>query len=115
MKIDAIKTIVAVLISALCTYGFSLYDIVSHNLLFLIVCFVEFAAVLTMGLGVSISGMRTMANVKVLSWLFFIGGFIGNLIIAFCGAPTPAIILVNGALMTVYLLVVSSLVKASRK
>jgi hypothetical protein len=115
MKLDKIKIIVAVLISALCTYGLSLFDNVSHNILFLIVCLIEFGATLTMALGIDISGMRTMTNIKVSSWLFFLTGFIANLAIGIFGGTTPAIILVNGGLMTIFLMVISSLIKASRK
>lgn len=115
MKFDLIKTIIAVLFSALIAYGLSFCIGFKFNLLYPIVAFIELAVIMVTAMGLNVTWMQTMANIKIISWIFFFAALILNLIFALLPVTQPLFIIANGLLVLVFLLSVYSMAKARKE
>lgn len=115
MKLNPVKTAIAVLFGSLIAYSMSFFNSFAGNLLFPIACGVESAIIMTIAMALELSWMRTMTNIKITSWLFFVALLILNLIFGFVGVSTPLFIILNGAITLIYILIVYSLGKASKE
>ena len=114
MKFNVVKTIIAIAASLLIAYAMYAYDKSGNGWLLPIVTFIESAVLLTCALGIKFEWLRTMANIKIASWGFFMICLVMNVI--FSGKPfsVPAFIISNGAVFLVVSLIIYSLTKANK-
>ena len=105
MKINVFKTCLAVLAAALISYALSLCECFQDNLLFPIGVFILLSIILLLALAVGFTWLRTMANVKILSWVFFALVLVLNVIYAHTGVAVSTFIISNGLIMLFYALI----------
>lgn len=115
MKLDVVKTAVAVLLGALVAYMLSFCGVFAFVPTLPLICGIEFSIILTVALGLELSWMRTMANIRIVSWLFFVALLALNLILAFVCLSMPFFIIANGFATLIYILIVYSLGKNAKK
>ena len=109
MKINVFKTCLAVFAAALISYALSLCECFKDDILFPIGVFCLLAVLLALALAVDFTWLRTMANVRILSWVFFALILILNIIYAHAGVAVSTFIISNGLIMLFYALVVYSI------
>lgn len=114
MKINPVKSAIAIAISSLLTYG--IYT--SHegeNKIFLGVgSFIFLILTLVMTIGVSFEFSRTSTNIKYVSGLFFLIALFSNLFYTFIYFSIPSYIIINGILMSLFILLTYSINKAKQ-
>ncbi|MCW2260124.1 MULTISPECIES: hypothetical protein [Sphingobacterium] len=114
MKIDLVKTIIAVAVSSLIAYGFNMFS-VSFNkdlltfgsLLFLIIT-------LTFTIGIRFDLPRTTSLIRTISIIFFAIAFFSNLTFSFTDFKEASYIIVNGILFLIFVLSVYSINRAKQ-
>lgn len=115
MKIDWIKTLIAVLINALMVYG--MYVTCSSDTLRDILIGVS-AVVLTITgvftLGVSVEGERSAIMVKIVSGIFYAVLLVVNWIFTVVEFTIPLFIIINGILLLLYALVIVSMARTKQ-
>lgn len=112
MKIDIVKTIIAIALSALIAYA--CYSISNYDSLRWIVTIGAFIAIgvpLFLALGATTSNPRGSVLLSVTSWVVALVMIGTNVVFAFCEFSTPAYIITNGIILLVYLLIYRSLYK----
>lgn len=114
MKFDIVKTIIAVAASALIAYGMYTWCISDKGYLLSIVSSVEIAILLISAIGIKIEWLRSMANVKIVSWIFFVAVLTINIIFSRNEFSTPAFIITNGCTLLLFMLISYSLIKANK-
>lgn len=114
MKIDFIKTVIAIALSSLIAYGFFAFNtsinknlLTYGSLLFLIVT-------LMMTIGVSFNLPRTTSLIRTVSAIFFGIAFFSNLLFSFVNFKAEIYIIVNGILFLIYGLTTYSISKAKQ-
>lgn len=114
MKIDFVKSLIAIAVSALITYG--LYSIgENENKLLLSTGSIIFLALtLTVAIGVNFKFPRTTSNIRVVSGIFFIIALASNIIFSFFNFSTPSYVIANGILLLIYILIVYSIYKVKQ-
>ena len=113
MKINSIPTIIAAAISALIAYALYAFCKTEGQELLLAICGgISMFVTLATCLGVRFPEGRTSANVAVLGGVFFALLLIAQLVFAFVPFTTPALIIVDGLLLLVFLLVAYGVTKA---
>lgn len=114
MKINAVKTIIAVLISALISYGlYRMYD-GSHGLLLCLGSFLSLAAMLITTIGATFKQGRTSVNIKVVAGIFFLISLISNLIFSFKNFSESGYIITNGIILLIFVLTTYSIYSARK-
>lgn len=114
MKFDIVKTIIAVAASALIAYGMYTWCVLNKGLLLSAVSFTEMAILLISAIGIKIEWLRSMANVKIVSWIFFIAVLVMNIIFSHNEFSTPAFVISNGCTLLLFMLISYSLIKANK-
>lgn len=114
MKLDIVKTIIAMAASALIAYGMYTWCVSDKEVILSVSSFVEIAILLTAALGLKVDYLRSMANIKIVSWIFFIVVLIMNIIFSRNDFSTPAFIISNGCTILLFVLIVYSLIKANK-
>ena len=112
MKIDIIKTIIAIALSALIAYA--CYSISNYDSLRWIVTIGAFIAIGTpmlLALGITTSNPRGSVLLSVTSWVVALVMIITNVIFAYCEFGIPWYIILNGIILLIYLLIYRSLYK----
>lgn len=115
MKLDVLKTIIAVALGAIVSYSLTLIQGFYGYWLYPAAWFVVFSVILAVAIGLNLDWMRTMANIRITSWLTFAGMFVMNLFFAIFCVSTPVFMIFNGLLLLIYLLMVYSLAKAGKE
>lgn len=114
MKIDIIKTLIALGISALLAYGFYSFHHSENIELLVIISFIEFFIVSFFVLGLKFELNRTTSNVKVVSSIFFFVFLVKNILFSFFTFPKQLFILISGIIVLILMLIVYSLLKAKQ-
>lgn len=113
MKVDILKGIIAVAISALLAYA--CYEVCDFERL---QWFVAVGALLTLGtplmfaLGLSAKQERSSVMLKALSWTIFTVELLANGIFVFFDFSIPVYVIVNGLVLLLFLLVCNSIYRA---
>jgi hypothetical protein len=115
MKFNVVKTVVAVAMSALIAYAYFAFSPWGNGALVSIGSFIENTIILITALGITIEGARTMANLKIVGWLFFLVSLVTNGIFAAINFGQPAYIIINGLILLIFVLVAYSIGKASKE
>lgn len=115
MKIKLIPTLIALAISALIAYAlYSFCKTEGQELLLAIVGGISMFIPLATCLGVRFPEGRTSANIAVVGGVFFGIMLIAELVFAFVQFSTPALVIVDGLLLLVFLLCVYAIGKAKQ-
>jgi hypothetical protein len=114
MKIDFIKTIIAITISLLIAYGLYSFHESDNKMLLSIGSFIFLSATLILSIGARFELPRTTTNVKVVSGIFFAIALISNLIFTFISFSVPSYVITNGILLLVFVLIAYSIHKAKQ-
>lgn len=112
MKIDFVKTIIAVAISCLIAYGlYAICKVDELRCLLTIVSGIAMTITLAFTLGIKPKAERTALMFTTMSAIFFVVVAIMNLIFAFVNFNKPIFIILNGVILLVYALIANSMAK----
>ena len=112
MKIDFVKALVAVALSALIAYAcYTICDYDSLRWLVTAGAFIAIGVPLFLALGATTSNPRGSVLLSITSWVVALVMIGTNIVFAFCEFSTPAYIITNGIILLVYLLIYRSLYK----
>ncbi len=114
MKINFIKTLIAICISGLIAYGFYSFHKTDNKLLLSLSSFVFLSLTLLFTLGISFSLPRTTTMVSTVSGIFFAIALVSNLLFSFFNFSTPIYLIINGIALMIYTLVAYSISKTKQ-
>jgi hypothetical protein len=109
MKIHPVNLLVAVVISALLTYGFVSFDSNTMKVVIGIGSFITLAATLSIAMGVTFENVRGGVNIKIVSFVFFFGALILNLIFALTSFSQTSYIITSGITFLLYVVVANAI------
>lgn len=109
MKINFLKSIIALAISLLMSYCFYSCKDIENKILLSVGSFIYFAITLITLISLSFEQPRTTTNIKVTSIVFFMFGFISNVIFTFINFAVPIYIVLNGILLLLFILTTYSI------
>ena len=110
MKLDVVKSLIAVAISALLAYA--CYEICNYEHVRWVIAvgaFVTIGAPMMLALGVSSQQERSSVMLKTLSWFFLLIEIVSNAIFVFLDFSIPVYIIVNGLILLMFLLIYKSI------
>ena len=110
MKIDIVKSVIAVAIGTLLAYA--LYEICDIERVRLVICiggFLVLTTPLLLAIGISAKEERGSIMLKTYSWVVFMIALIINFSFSFFDFSIPAYIIVNGLCIAMYALIYNSI------
>ena len=110
MKLDVVKSIIAVAISALLAYA--CYEICNYEHVQWVIAagaFVSIGIPMMLALGVSSHQERSSVMLKTLSWIFLLIEMVSNGVFVFFDFSIPVYIIVNGLILLTLLLIYNSI------
>ena len=110
MKLDIVKSLIAVTISALLAYA--CYEICDYEHLQWVIAAGAFVAVgvpMMLALGVSSQQERSSVVLKTLSWVFLLIEIVSNGVFSFFDFSIPVYIIVNGIILLILVLIYNSI------
>ncbi len=114
MKFDIVKTIVAIAVASLAAYGLYTWNIAENKWLLPVVSFIEISLFMVSAIGIKVEWVRSMANIKIVSWLFVVVGLIMNIIFSKTDFSIPAFIISNGGIILLFVILIYSLLRANK-
>lgn len=114
MKVNFIKTIIAICVSGLIAYGFYSFHKTDNKLLLSIGSFTFLSLTLLFTLSITFSLPRTTTMVRTVSGIFFIVAFVSNLIFSFFNFSTPIYVIINGIALMIYALIAYTISRAKQ-
>jgi hypothetical protein len=114
MKVNFIKSIIAITLSGLIAYGFYSFHISENKLLLSAGSFVFVALTLILTIGISFDLSRTSINVRTVSAIFFLVAMTSNIIFLFVSFSVPLYIISNGILILLYTLITYSILRTKQ-
>ncbi len=109
MKINFIKSILALALGLLMSYGLYSFSGGENKILLSAGSFIYFAITLITLFSISFEQPRTTTNIKVISIVFFMIGFLSNVIFTFINFAIPIYIVLNGILLLLFILTTYSI------
>ncbi len=109
MKINFVKTIIAICFSLLIAYGLFSFHGSENRILLSVGSFLFLAITLIVTIGTSFERPRTATNVKAVSGIFFTIGLIENLIFTFISFSIPSYVITNALLILLFILITYSI------
>ena len=110
MKLDVVKSLIAVAISALLAYA--CYEICDYERLKWVIAagvFVSIGIPMMLALGVSSKQERSSVMLKTLSWVVILIETISNSVFVFFDFSIPVYIIVNGLILLIFALIYNSI------
>jgi hypothetical protein len=114
MKINFIKTVIAICVSGLIAYGFYSFHETDNKLLLSIGSFVFLSLTLLFTLSISFSLPRTTTMIRTVSGIFFVIAFVSNMLFSFFNFSTPIYVIINGIAIMTYVLIAYSIGRAKQ-
>jgi hypothetical protein len=114
MKIDFIKTLIALAASLLIAYGFFSFHHSENSQLLAFASFAELFLSSFIVLGLRFELNRTTTNVRTVASLFFVLFLLTNIIFSFLIFSTQLYIIINGLIFLLGMLIVYSIIKAKQ-
>jgi len=114
MKIDFIKTIIAIALSGLVAYGLFTFNTSPNKDLLTFGSLIFLITTLTFTIGVSFNLPRTTSLIRTVSVIFFIIALLVNIAFSFIDFKEATYIIVNGILFLIYGLISYSIGKAKQ-
>ena len=110
MKLDVVKSLIAVAISALLAYA--CYEICDYEHVQWVIAagaFVSIGIPMILAIGVSSKQERSSVMLKTLSWVVILIEMISNGVFVFFDFNTPVYIIVNGLILLIFALIYNSI------
>ena len=110
MKLDVVKSLIAVAISALLAYA--CYEICNYEHVRWVItagAFVTIGTPMMLALGVSSQQERSSAMQKTLSWVFLLIEIVSNGVFVFLDFSIPVYIIINGLILLTFVLIYNSI------
>lgn len=110
MKLDVVKSLIAVAISALSAYA--CYEICDYDRVRWVIAI---GAFLTLGitsvfsLSITLEQVRSSTMLKALAWIILIVEFITNGIFVFFDFSVPVYVIINGSILLIFALIYNSI------
>lgn len=114
MKLDFIKTIIAIAVSGLIAYGFFAFNTSEHKVLLIAGSFIFLTITLVLTIGITFQLPRTTTMVRTVSGIFFTIALLSNIIFSFTNFSKALYVIVNGVLFLVFALIAYSVGKAKQ-
>ena len=115
MKIDAIRTVIAVAISALLAYAcYEICEFERIQWVITIGAFVTIAIPAVFAMGVTAKESRNALMLVTLSWIMLISEAIINFTFVFFDFSIPTYVIVNGLTLSIYILIYSSIYRTKK-
>lgn len=111
MKINYIKTIIAIFISLLIAYGFHSFQQTENKFILSMGSFLFLSITLISITGISFEDSRTTTNVRAISTLFFVFAFLSSLVFLFFAFSIPIYIIITGIAILIHTLLTYSIIK----
>jgi len=112
MKIDYIKTTIAICICLFIAYGFYSFHQNENKFILSLGSFIFLAITLVFTIGTTFESTRTSTNVKTISGLFFVIAFLTNLIFLVLNFSITIYIIITGIAILNHSLIVYSICRA---
>ncbi|MFD1628660.1 hypothetical protein [Pseudopedobacter beijingensis] len=109
MKVNFVKSIIALAVSGLIAYGFYSFHSTESKGVLVIGSFLFLAITLLFSIGISFNLSRTVALVRTVSIIFFFISLVSNLVFIYINFNMPLYIIINGILFLIYVLVAYSI------
>ena len=109
MKLDVVKSLIAVAISALLAYA--CYEICNYEHVRWVIAagaFVTIGAPMMFALGVSSQHERSSVMLKTFSWVFLLIEMVSNGVFVFFDFSIPVYVIVNGLILLTFALIYNS-------
>lgn len=114
MKVNFVKSVIAIAISGLIAYGFYAFHNGENKLLLSLGCFLFTATTLLLTIGINFEFPRTTTMVRTVSGIFFVVALLSNFIFSFTDFSVPFYVIVNGILALIYVLIAYTISKAKQ-
>lgn len=114
MKIDFVKSAIAIAVSGLIAYGFYHFHNGENKSLLSLGSFLFTATTLLFTIGINFEFPRTTTMVRTVSGIFFVISLLNNIIFSFNDFSVPFYVIVNGILALIYILIVYTISKAKQ-
>lgn len=114
MKLDIIKTLIAIAASALIAYGFYSFHHTENSQILTLIVFIELFLTSFLVLGLRFELSRTTIHVRTVSTIFFFIYLVTNILFSFFSFNLPIYVILNGLLILTNILIVYSLLKAKQ-
>ena len=111
MKLDFVKSFIALAVSGLIAFGFYTFDSIENRDVLSIGSLIFCATTLLFSFGISLNFPRTSTLVRTISILFFVIALISNIIFHYTGFKNETYIIINGILFLSYILIIYSITK----
>jgi hypothetical protein len=110
MKLDVVKSLIAVAISALLAYAcYEICDYEHIKWLITIGALVTICTPFMLAIGVSSQQERSSVMLKTLSWAFLIIEIVSNGVFAFFDFNVPVYVIINGLILLIFALIYNSI------
>ncbi|MEF8759251.1 MAG: hypothetical protein V5B36_05860 [Candidatus Accumulibacter sp. UW25] len=114
MKAHPVNLLAAIVISALLTYGIASLDSNTMKATISIGSFLFLATTISLGMGFTFTNVQAGINVKVVSFVFFIGAAILNFVFALFSFSQTSYIITSGVFFLLYVVVSNGLFGAKQ-
>jgi hypothetical protein len=114
MKIDFVKTIIALAVSVLISYGFYSFHHSEYSQLLVYSTFSELFLSSFFVLGLRLELNRTTTLIRTVSSIFFIIFLLTNILFSFFSFSQQLYIIINGLFVLIGVLIIYSLLKAKQ-
>lgn len=114
MKIDFIKSIIALGISLLIAYGFYTFQSNQNKLLISIGSFSLIGITLIMFTGIKFELPRTSRLIQLVSGIFFVVALVSNLVFSSINFIEQLYVIINGIMLLLYVFIAYSILKANQ-
>jgi hypothetical protein len=109
MKVHIVNLLIAIVVSALLTYGVLSVDSNSLKGATGFGSFISFAITLALAIGVSFENPRVGVNVKLVSTIFFVVSLCINLLFAFVAFSQTSYVIAVGLMFSLFVLIANSI------
>lgn len=110
MKIDFVKSLIAIAISGLLAYAcYEICDYEHIQWIITVGTFVTIGVPMTLAFGVSSQHERSSVMLKALSWVFLLIEMISNVIFVNLNFSIPVYIIINGVILLTFVLIYNSI------
>mgnify|MGYP001351122725 CR=1 FL=1 len=114
MKFHPVNSLIAIVVSALLTYGIYSIDTNLNKTIISVGAFIFFATTLSVAIGIGFENSRAGVNVKLVSCVGFAGAILLNLLFAFFDFSQTSYVITMGITFLLYVLVANSLYGAQQ-
>ncbi len=114
MKINFLKSIIAIATSALIAYSFYSFHSSENINLLVFGSFLFLTITLILSIGAKFEQHRTTVNINIISGIFSFIALASNVSFSFFSFLAPVYLLINGLLFLVFLLIIYSIYQAKQ-